>query len=47
VYTAIWQHQGCQVAVATAPLLKSGRRKYLGAAENLGPRGAVDGPQRG
>jgi hypothetical protein len=29
--------QGCQVAVATAPLLKSGRRKSFGAAENSGP----------
>jgi hypothetical protein len=27
-------NQGCQVAVATAPLLKSGRRKFLGAVEN-------------
>jgi hypothetical protein len=26
-------YQGCQVAVATAPLLKSGRRKFLGAVE--------------
>jgi hypothetical protein len=44
-----WQHcrldvsrslhfdQGCQVAVTTAPLLKSGRRKSEGAVENLGP----------
>jgi hypothetical protein len=39
--------QGCQVAVATAPLLKSGRRKFAGAVENLGPQGAVKGPPRG
>jgi hypothetical protein len=30
-------NQGCQVAVATAPLLKSGRRKFLGAVKNSGP----------
>jgi hypothetical protein len=29
--------QGCQVAVITAPLLKSGRRKILGAVKNSGP----------
>jgi hypothetical protein len=41
------ESQGCQVAVATAPLLKSGRRKFLGAVENWGPWGAVKGPPRG
>jgi hypothetical protein len=35
------------VAVATAPLLKSGRRKFAGAVENLGPQGAMKGPPRG
>jgi hypothetical protein len=28
-------------------LLKSGRRKFAGAVENLGPQGAVKGPPRG
>jgi hypothetical protein len=31
--------QGCQVAVATAPLLKSGRRKKLGAVKIQGREG--------
>jgi len=38
------QIQGCQGAVVTALLLKSGRRKICGAVKILGPRGAVKGP---
>jgi hypothetical protein len=41
------QSQGCQVAIFTAPLLKSGRRKTKGAAKNSGPQGAVKGPWKG
>jgi hypothetical protein len=41
------QSQGCQVAVVTAPLLKSGRRKTKGAVNNSGPQGAVKGPWKG
>jgi hypothetical protein len=35
------------VAVVTAPLLKSGRRKIRGAMKNSGPQGAVKGPWKG
>jgi hypothetical protein len=53
-YQVLWLHdwcvghhgsvQGCQVAVVTAPLLKSGRRKSLGAVR--GREGAVEGSKR-
>jgi hypothetical protein len=33
----LFEVQGCQVAVVTAPLLKSGRRKNFGAVKNSGP----------
>jgi hypothetical protein len=43
----ISRKQGCQVAVVTAPLLKSSRRKTSGAVKNPGPWGAVKGPWKG